>query len=172
MIPKNSKVVLIISSLVACILLVILGLAVYRIGRENNETSDLLQQADQAAEVERLSQSIRSIQTTQHDEIAAFQDVALTEDRLVVVIEGIESAARALSLDAKIVSVDKTGESATEPQKITIVIDSDGSWKGNFSLLRAIESLPYHISIENADLSKSGTSWHSHFTIVLLSFKS
>lgn len=167
----SSKIKLTSLSLLALILVLLVFWAIYQIRAENEETSRLLNTVNQAAQNELQAKAVRVLQDTALAEIEAFEDFALSDDRIVAVIENIESAGEALGLDTKIVSVEKIEEgSANEPQRIHLVIESLGSWGRNFSFIRAIENLPHRIFIEDVSLSKEETQWLSRIKLSLYSF--
>ena len=171
MIFNNSKLSLIILALASLILLAILTLGVYDIQAKNRKASELLNLANQAAEARTLARSIRMMQDSAAEDLTTFDNLTLSDDKLVPLIEEIEWAGRALGLDTSIVSVGKIEDKKSiEPDIIRIVMETQGSWTPTFSFLRAIESLPHRVTIEESSLSKTEFGWRSKIVLSLYSF--
>ncbi len=172
MIFKNTRLRLIVLSVIALLLLGFLGFDLYNIRAKNDTTSKLLTLADQEAEEKILVQSIRLIQNNAREDIEAFEGIVLSDDGVVRMIESVERAGQSLGLETEIISVEKTGEETLDnPQKIRLVIESNGLWAATFSYLRAIESLPHRVMIEKVDFSKGKDVWHSRIALSLYLFK-
>ncbi len=171
MIFKNSKLLLTILSLISIILLAVLILGTYNIQLKNKEASELLNLADEAAEAKILSQSIRMMQSNSAEDIAAFGSLTLSGDNLVPLIESIEGAGQTLGLDTKIVSVGKIEDKkSVEPDIIRIVMETQGPWASTLSFLRAIESLPHRVMIDESSLSRDEVGWRLKIVLSLYSF--
>ncbi|MDO8589927.1 MAG: hypothetical protein Q7R69_01485 [bacterium] len=171
MILKNSKPLLIILSLISISLLAVLVLGAYRIQLKNKEASELLNLADRAAEARTLAQSIRTVQSSAAEELAAFDSFTLSDSKLVPLIESVEGVGKALGLNTDIVSVGKIEDKkAVEPAMIRIVMETQGSWAQNLSFLRAIESLPNRVVIDELGLSKAEVGWRLRMVLSLYSF--
>lgn len=171
MIFRNSKLPLTILSLVSASLLVVFTLGIYNIRVENKETRELLDLADHVAEVRILAQSIRMVQNDAEQDLEAFDDLVLSGDKLVSLIESIEGAGRALGLDTNILSVGKIEDKkSVEPDVVRIVMETQGPWASTLSFLRAIESLPHRVMIEESSLSKEEVGWRSRIVLSLYSF--
>ena len=168
----SSKLKLTFLSLVALVLLGLGMWAFFIIQSENRETSRLLNEVSQAVENESKIKSIEQVRNTASADIEMFESFILTDDRIVSAIEKIESAGRALGLETEIVSVDNVSNEVEEnPQKIHLVVEAEGSWSESFSFLKAVENLPYKISLEDVSLVKTSTAWQSKITLSLYSFK-
>ena len=168
---KSSKVLLLILSLVALLLLAFLSLDVYNIRLKNKETSRLLNQVEQATMERTLFQAVRTLQETGTVEIEAFNNLILTDERLVPTFESIEKAGRALGLKTAITSVDKVdGANGGGPQQINLSIETEGTWAGSLAFLHAVESLPHRVIMNDVDFSKRGELWLSRINISLYSF--
>ena len=175
---NNSKLLLAILSLISIMLLTVLILGTYNIQLKNKAASKLLNLADEAAEAKILSQSVRMIQKNAAEDIAAFDSLTLSGDNLVPLIEDIEGAGQTLGLDTKIVSVGKIEDKkSVEPDIIRIVMETQGSWAPTLSFLRAIESLPHRVMIDESILSRdeigpagNGASWRLKIVLSLYSF--
>jgi len=171
MILNNSKLLLMALSLILIILLTIVALGIYDIKVKNKETFKLLNEADSVAETENLAQSIRVMQASAAEDITAFDNLVLVGDKLVPLIESIEEVGRELGLDTNIVSVAKIEDKkSVEPDIIRIVMETQGSWAPTLSFLRAIESLPHRVMIDESSLSKVEIGWRMRITLSLHSF--
>ena len=168
---SRSKPLLITLSLISVVLITVLILGIYNIRLKNEETSKLLNLVDEASEKETLSQSIRIMQNTAAADIKAFDNIVLSNDRLVPLIESIEKSGRALGLDLEILSVVKVegADSIGLLHIIRIVIETQGSWAQTLSFLRIIESLPHRVLIDESNFSKQGDGWHSRIVLSLYS---
>lgn len=138
---------------------------------KNKETSKLLNLADSTAESKLLVQNIRTVQNDAAEEIKSFDNIVLSDDKLVSFIENIENLSRARSLEISIASVDKVEDKkALEPHLVRIVMETQGSWSDNFAFLRAIESLPYRVMIESSNFAKEEDTWRLRITLILYVF--
>ncbi|MEX2013732.1 MAG: hypothetical protein WD896_00050 [Parcubacteria group bacterium] len=171
MIKDSSKLLLTMLSLFALVLLAVLVLGVYDIQRKNKEASALLHLADKATRTRVLAQSIEAAQENASGDLAAFDSLTLSSDKLVPLIDSIEAAGRMLNLDTDIVSVDRTeGKGSSEPDIIHIVIEAQGPWAQALSFLRAIESLPHRVVIEGSNLARAEVGWRLRVALSLYSF--
>lgn len=164
----NTTLRLVFLSVLALALLGFLGFGFYRLWMENQETARLTNLFEEAGKKEAANQRALQIRESALAEVTAFEAIALASQNLVPTIESIEDAGRSLGLTTKIASVEE-GEAGSSNQAVKIVVESSGSWRGNFTLLKALESLPQRIKIESASLSKSESSWRSRIELTLLS---
>lgn len=168
---NNSKLPLIILVLISIIFLTVLILGAYNIQLKNKEASEILNLTDEVAETRVLAQSIRIMQNNAGQDLAAFDNLILSGDKLVPLIEGIEGVGRTLGLDINIVSVGKIEDKkSVEPDIIRIVMETQGSWAQTFSFLRAIENLPHRVMIEESSLLKGEIGWRLKIILSLYSF--
>jgi hypothetical protein len=61
-------------------------------------------------------------------------------------------------VSTKSVSVDKISEEEF-PKVVKLKIEAMGSWQGTVTMLEAIQSLPYLVTISEASLLKGEKSW-------------
>lgn len=168
---KNSKFCLTILSLVLLGLLAAVVFTVYEIRTKNKETSRLLNESNEVFERKELAQSVREIKTSAAEDVVAFENLILVDEKLVSLIESIEAEGKALGLDTKIVSVAKIeSKKPEEPVLIKMIIQAEGDWTPTLSLLRAIESLPYKVMMEESNLLKVEDVWQLRTTFFLDSF--
>lgn len=171
MIVKDSKLSLIVVSLIWVILLALAIFMVYDIKVKNQETSRLQSEADRITESRNVSQSIRIARDKVADDVADLDHLALSSDKLVFLIEGIEGAGRALGLDTNIISVGKEEDRKfPEPDIIRITIETQGTWASTLTFLRALESLPHRVMIDKSIFSKAGDDWYLKIVLSLNSF--
>ena len=168
MILRNSKLILILFSLLLIVMITSAAVTIYEIGIKNKETSRLQDEADSLTEARNLSHSIRLVQNSAAEDLADFNNFLLSNDKLVFLIEDIEKTGRTLGLETSIVSVGKTeGNGSIQSGMINIAIETQGSWTPTLSFLRAIEFLPYRVMISESNLSKVGDSWHLRIVLSL-----
>jgi hypothetical protein len=168
---NNAKSLLIILSLISIALLGILGLGIYDMRAKNRETSELLNSAETAYEAGILSESIRSAQGQAGEDIRALDDLVLSDDKLVAMIESIEATGRALGLEPSILSVGKNEDKkGLEPDIVRIEMETDGPWAETLSFLQAIESLPQRVMIEESSFTREVDLWHLKIILLLYSF--
>lgn len=171
MILKNSKIFLVTLSLIALVFLASVIFGIYDIKTKNKETSELLNEADRTSETGDLAQSIRTIQMSAEEDLITFEKIVLTNDKLVPLIESVELAGRELGLETKVVSVGKIEDKKPEePSMIRMVLEVVGPWAETVSFLRAIESLPHRVIIDEASLSEVDVNWRLRITLSLHSF--
>ena len=178
MTSHNSTLPLVTLAFISVVLLVVLVLGAYNIQSKNQKVLKLLALADEAAESRTLAQSIRVLQNNAAEDLMAFDNLTLSDDKLVPLIENIEGMSRALGLDTSIVSVSKIEDKkSVEPDIIRIVMETRGSWAQTLSFLSAIESLPHRVMIEELGLSRveaspagNGASWRLRIVLSLYSF--
>ncbi len=158
-----------------CLLVILLGgflaFDVHNISKQNKETSELLNSVNERADQKILAQEIRQFQNREKDNIAAFNESVITEDRIVTVFESVEKAGRQLNLDIKIEVDDKRDTTDTNPKQLGLSIEAAGSWGSNITFLHALENLPYRLEISEARITKNEGVWRSTFKITLPSFK-
>lgn len=166
---NNTQSRLVLISLFALALFALLLFGFYRIYLENRETARLLTLAGEGERREILNEQIKALREKSSAEIAAFETLGLSTETLVPTIESIEAAGRALGLETEITSVERAGPEGA-PAQVKISVESRGSWRGSFSLLKALESLPQKVVIERALLSKTAAGWRSQIDLSLQSF--
>lgn len=162
--------------LVSAILVGLLGLLAFGIWSmrdKNKSASELALLAENAASDEAVLQHVRLVENSHSDLIAAFEGIILNDGDLVPLIESIQGTGRGFGLETEILSVSETqGDGDAEPDLVRIAIESRGSWAANLSFLRAIESLPYRVMVEEAGIRKDAESvWVSDTVIFLHVFK-
>jgi len=170
MTSSHSKPLLIILSLISIILIAVLVLGVYSIRAKNEKTSELLHLVDQASEIKILSQSIRTVQTAATEEIKVYNDLILSNNKLIPLIEEIEESGRALGLDINILSVGEEEAGIAGLRTVRLVIETQGSWPSSLSFVRVVESLPHRVLINEVVLSKEGEGWRSKIGLALYLF--
>ncbi len=169
---SNSKLLLILSALLAIFLLGVLGFGVWSVRDKSQEASELLLEAEHIAEVEVLMQFVDKVQEDAVVELATFNGLTLSSDKLVPLIESIEEVGQGLGLDVKIVSVDRV-EDKKKPEIIPtfrIATEGTGSWNANYAYLKAIESLPARVMLESVNIYKNEEEWQSRIVMSLHSF--
>ncbi|MBI2674052.1 MAG: hypothetical protein HYX23_02100 [Candidatus Zambryskibacteria bacterium] len=171
MIFKNAKTWLILLSACSMILLTFLILEIYKTLRQNREATELINLADYDAKVGVLAQSIRIMQNSAKEDIALFDEITLSGDKLVSFIEKIEATGKILGLNVTIVSVEKLEDKkSAKPDTVRIIMETKGAWSPTISLLHAIESLPYRVMMDRLNLSKDETDWRLKINLSLYSF--
>jgi hypothetical protein len=148
----------------------VLAYQLYDLRKENAEIFRLSGLSQEIEKEEILAESIEELQEEAGEEITAFEILTASQETLVPTIESIESAGRSLGLETEITSVKRSETPGVSVQTIEIVVESLGSWRGNFSLLKILESLPHRVNIESAQLSKIETGWRSRVALSLQSF--
>ncbi len=171
MTTNNSKFFLIVLSLISLILFAVLSFGIYSIQAKNRETSQLLNAVDSATEESMLVRSIKAIQNNADKDLAAFDKLVFSGDKLVPLIEKIEETGRVLGLDTNILSVGKIEDKkAIEPNIVRITMETQGSWAPTLSFLRAMENLPYRVMIDESSFVREETVWRLKITLALHSF--
>ena len=175
---SSTKTLLILPSLLT---LVLLGTFVYEISyikAKNQNTAVLQGQILALSESDNQVQVLHSIQKTYSTELAALEKIALTKDNLVTFLELAERTGKNLGLETKITAVNldqgtKTSKSKNSNKNDTvhIQIESDGLWANSLVFVRALESLPYQVHIDNLTLTlRESKLWHLSATLTLYSF--
>ena len=168
---KNSQILLGLLSVVSLALLGLIVFGVYDIRVKNIETSTLLSEAGQVAEIGSIAQSIKVLKSSTIEDVNLLNRLALTNDNLVPLIESIESKGRSLNLVTSIASVERNkAAESTEPDKIRMVIEAEGALAGTFTLLQAIESLPHRVVIDDVSLLEVSEGWHLRVVLLLYIF--
>ena len=171
MTANPTRSLLIILSLISAILITVLILGTYDIRFKNKEASRLLNLADETTKKEILAQSIRMMQNTALEDIKAFNNIILSDDKLVPLFEDIENSARNLGFDIEISSVEKVKSAdSIGLDTIRMVIEARGSWASNLSFLNVIENLPNRVLIDESNLSKQADSWYLRVVLSLYSY--
>lgn len=172
MTTQSSKSFLVLLSLVLIFLVAALVFGLYDIKTKNKEVSRIINDVDESAKTEELVQSIKEIQTAAAEDLETFESLVFTDGDLVPFIENIEEVGEKLSLETKIVSVNEiASKKPDEPNLIRLTIETvEGSWPATLSFLRAIESLPYRVMIDESTLSKDTNGWRLRMTISVHAF--
>ncbi len=168
---SSTKIVLGLVTLIALGLAGLLVWGVYTIRVQSIETQQLSSVIEEASRKEVLVQSIRTLQNSASLDLAAFENLDLSGEGLVDVIEGLEETGRALELETEILSVAEAKKTASEPLKIKIVVEVIGSWESAFLFLKAIESLPNRVMFEEVNLFRVEEGWSQRVSFFLYSFK-
>ncbi len=171
MIPRNSKVVLLLSSVMVLGLTLLFSFGLYRIASQHRKANELA--GPSLGEMTRQTsfQSLRAIQNISRGDVAILEKAVVSQDKTVAVLESLERAGRSLGTEVKITSVERVeslGTPATGGLKVDL--DSRGTWSKNFALLRAVESLPYRVIFKEVSLVKEGSSWVLGLSILLPTF--
>lgn len=167
---KDTKITLAVLSLVAVALLAFLAFGWFQLKGENEKTAELLVAVMQQEDREREEQAIRAAKLESAEYISAFENLVLTSEKLVPLIESIEAAGRGAKLDVKLASVDKQDGENGAPQVIRFAVNASGSWAGVSDFLRTVEALPYRVMIESVTLSKGDAGWSEAIVFSLHSF--
>lgn len=171
MIYKRSQVILSFLSVILVIFLAVIIFSIFDMRGKNIETSKLLNESSQIVETDNITQSIKVIRSSSIEDINAFNDLVLVDDKLVSLIESIENKGKELGLTLNIVSVEKrSGAESNTPNTIRMAIEADGTWVGTYAFLRAIESLPHRVMIDEMSFSKTSDDWHLRVVLILSSF--
>ena len=83
MTSNNSTLPLVTLTFISVVLLVVLVLGAYNIQSKNQKVLKLLALADEAAESRTLAQSIRVLQNNAAEDLMAFDNLTLSDDKLV-----------------------------------------------------------------------------------------
>lgn len=167
---NNTQIRLSILSFAALALSALLVFDYLNIRAESREIARLESLSGETEQREAAARALRALQTSAGGEIEAFENLTLSNESLVPFIESIEEMGRALDLDIKIASVEKKDEGEGGTQRIRMVIQAEGGWRGIFTLLKAVESLPYRVMIENVSQTQSDFAWSETITLSLHSF--
>lgn len=171
MIFRNAKLILVPLLLLLATVVTVVATAIYEIEIKNQKASQLQIEADNLAESQDLSRAIHLTQKSASEDLADFQNLLLSSDKLVSLIEEIEKTGRALGLETEIVSVGQAdGGKDAQSGTVTIAVETQGSWAPTLAFVRALESLPYRIMINESNLSKTNDSWHLRITLSLYLF--
>jgi hypothetical protein len=171
MILNRSTAVFIVSFFVAVTLLGVLIFLVYSIRSKNREASELINTADRIAEATVLAESIENIQADAGPDLEALSNLALSSDKLIFFIESVEGVGRKLKLDINISSVERIEDKkAAEEPVFRMVLDTQGSWLSTFAFLRALESLPYRVMVEEINLFRAEVGWQAKVVLSIHTF--
>ena len=168
---KNSKILLVISVIMALVLLALFASSIWIIREKNQESSELLYEVDRRAEVETLVQEVDRAELDASNELATLENLSLSSTKLVPLIDSIEGVGQSLGLDVKIESVDRVEDKQSGgPAVFRIITGATGSWRANYSYLHALESLPTRTMVESVSLSLSEDGWQSRIILSVHSF--
>mgnify|MGYP001614585040 CR=1 FL=1 len=171
--PKNSKTVLIFSGAATLLLLLVFFWGFRNIRERGANIALLKNKVSEASAEDSLIRSLATLKRSAGEELDAFNNRALTDNNLVSLIESLEDKASSLGLDLEIVSVNKTANESLplEVEFLNIVIDADGSWRGVYSFLLALESLPHRVIFEKVNFSKREGHWNLNVAFSAYIFK-
>lgn len=168
---KNTRFILTLLSVFALILLGLYAADLNNVRIRNAQTEALLAEMDSVAKDRALVQTARSIRNMAREDINLFESFVLTGETLVPTIEMIEKAGVSLGLATEIVSVEngKVDEPG-EPALVNFVVETRGSWAGSMRFLKALESLPNRVVMNNVYFSKEANTWRSTYSFALYTF--
>lgn len=167
----KSSLRIIMLSLVSAALLGVLFYSVYSILKAEAETRQLLLRAEALSGNDSWTKSVKSLHTGSNAEIEVISEAAITRTELISLIESLESAARGLGLKVSVSSIkSEAGQSSTTPETVKMVVDTEGSWPGNFTFIKLLQSLPVKSEIESSSLSHTGKVWRSGTTLKVIVF--
>jgi hypothetical protein len=174
---KSTFTILILTSSVALLLIGILSYGIYEMRSKNQKTFVLLQEADKIATEDLLYQSIRSVRSSIREDLSQFDEVVLTEEKVVPLIERIENAGRTLGLETKIASVSLLKVEGNlpalptdNPKKVRLIIETKGSRGNSMDFLSALESLPHRVIVDEASLTLEEGGWRTRTSLSVYAF--
>jgi len=174
----RSKSILYILGVLAVILLGVLVDGIYEIRIENQNISQIINQADEADKESTLAGSIRSIKNDYQKQIKEITALLVHSDDIVPLIDSVEKLGKDMGLNTKTSSVvqDKTNAKEIKyPLIVHINIETEGSWAGSMRYLYALENLPANISIDSVDLTLNDSIknkvWRSNIAFSIYTFK-
>ncbi len=170
MMAKNLKLTTLILTLITIGLILLTLFNIYKIRKQNEETSLLLTQVEEMAGESASAQAIRSSRNKASEEIERFESIALTEDKLVSTLESIESIGKALSLTTDIVSVEKEEVTSGNHYKVSLLVETEGEWSSSLQFLKALESIPNRVLVDEVHFEKEEDVWTSRIGISLYIF--
>ena len=156
--------------LITALLFALLVFGIYDVKGKNEEASRLLNLLDRRAEEESLSFSIRGIQSGIAEDVGKFEELTLSSDNLVGLLEDIEGAGKSLGLATSIVSVEKLSSEEGGPNTIFIELETAGAWARSLAFLESIESLPHRVVMHDVNFSKGVGLWRARITLSLFIF--
>jgi hypothetical protein len=169
---NNTKSILVLFSLLSLVLFGVLSMGFYKIRIKNEETYKLLNTVSQADQAEILAQTIEAARTKAALDLETLNKLTFEEAKTVSLIEDVEQAGRDLGVRTQINAVNKTSlPNSPELELFKMTIEARGTWQNTFSYLKALESLPYRIVMENTNLKKEENEWVLRIVMGLHSFK-
>lgn len=180
---KTKKLLLIVSALTIAVL--VLYIVFFLQIREKNKNISLLKnEADLVIQKEGRLRSIQQLISDTKDEREKLSTYFVGKDGAVEFIEKIESleADTGAVIDITSVSVDDIGDVVNEDAELLrLLFKAEGSWQSIYQLLSLIESLPFNVSVTQANLEGQfvlgeedeiiDTLWSGNFAIVVAKLK-
>lgn len=174
---RSTLTILILSSSVALLLLGLLTYVIYDIRASSRKTVALLQEADKITSEDLLFQSIRSVRGSIIEDLSNFDDIVLTEEKVVPLIERIEDAGRGLGLETTITSVsllkvegNGVAQPTDKPKRVKLIIETKGGQNSTLNFLSALESLPQRILIDESNLIQEEGGWRTRTALSVYAF--
>jgi hypothetical protein len=157
---KNSRTLLIVSSIIVLSLCGLLSFNIYRVYSQNRATSLLLEEANQNATEDNLVSSVKKLKMGAAEEIEAFEKLVFTSDKIIEAIEELEFLGRSLNVKVEVTHVEEVEKiPETEGKGLRVALNADGSWSGLFTWLKALESLPYRVMFDQVNFTKTELGW-------------
>ncbi|MBX4200134.1 hypothetical protein KW790_01585 [Candidatus Parcubacteria bacterium] len=179
----STKTLFFFSTLLLIGLLGVFVYGVYIVNNKQKQVEMLQSEAGSGSKGDTLIQALKTIQNNDRDELLALNDLIITKESLVTLLELIEKTAKDLGLDIKVNSLqgtEKTTKASPSPT-VNVSLTTTGSWISSITFVHAIESLPYRVIIDTTDMStsvglveegkKSSPVWRSSYQLTLYSSK-
>jgi hypothetical protein len=157
---KNSRTLLITTSVIVLSLLGLLSFNIYRVYSQNRATAQFLEEANQKAIEDNLISSVRKLKAGAAPDIEAFETLVFTSDKIIEAIEKLELLGRSLTVEVEITHVEEVEKLPdTDGKGLRVALNAQGSWAGLFTWLKALESLPYRVMFDQVNFSKQEGGW-------------
>lgn len=158
-----TKTILISLCLLTLVLLAVLVYGLYKIRVQSEEVVSLESQAESLGQMDNVAQSVRSIKNSSGTDLAGLDNLIVSQKKVVSFIEMIESLGGSMGLETHTLSVN------TDETTVRIALETDGPWARSMGFIRALENLPYKITLDETTMASNLESeeWHTNITIIL-----
>lgn len=175
MTSSSTKTMLVITSLLLACAIAGFSYEFYAIHREVAVSADLESRVlGQKLSTETID-NLRSIQTNYVDEIGKIDTILIAKDNPVPFLDLLEKSGQRLGLKLHVNGVTVEEGKGTRDDKLTVSLETEGSWQETMAFVHAVESLPYYVMVNNLSLTTDTVSgetvakqvWHGSATLVL-----
>jgi hypothetical protein len=121
-------------------------------------------------------ESLRAIQVNNTAELDKIDSIVIARENPVPFLDIIEKTAKRFNLELRVGSVTVTEGKGSRDDTLSVMLETEGSWKQTIAFVHAIESLPYRVLVDDMSITTDVTSgvaapvkqvWHGSATLVL-----
>ncbi len=156
MTSQKSRTLFIILSIVAFIIICAYVFIILNIRAKVGDLSVLEAQTQEEQTYARDNHTLENLLIDTKPDIDNLSAHFVSSDGTVPFIESVEALATSKKLTSAVSSISATDAPTDGFSLMNVVLTTSGSWSSTYAFLKALESMPYEISIASAVFNQSG----------------